>query len=138
MGGDDFIVIVPAYQAEAVAREIIQRFDAAVPHLYDPDDRREGYIRGKDRQGESQKFPIMGVALVIVSNGDRHFTHPGEISSTASELKSVAKSHVRSAFVMDRRHTSAEPPEPEANDTPLIPPDLLASMGFEPPTPGGK
>jgi DNA-binding response OmpR family regulator len=40
VGGDDFVVILPAEKAEDVSREIIKRFDAAVPDLYDPEDAR--------------------------------------------------------------------------------------------------
>ncbi len=142
VGGDDFVVILPAEQAEEASREIIQRFDAAVPNLYDPDDRARGFILGKTRQGEPAQFPFIGIALAIVSNGDRHFTHPGEISSMASELKSYAKSFGKSAFVTDRRRLPADggpldapPPAPPASggrdaDVPTLPPDLFSELGF--------
>ncbi|MBI4395824.1 MAG: response regulator, partial [Elusimicrobia bacterium] len=103
VGGDDFVCIVPADQAETVCRDIIKRFDEMIPNLYDEPDRRAGCIEGKTRQGQPLRFPLMGVALVIVSSRDRDFTHPGEISSLASELKTYAKSFGKSIYVMDRR-----------------------------------
>jgi diguanylate cyclase (GGDEF)-like protein len=60
VGGDDFVVILPAEKAEDVSREIIKRFDAAIPALYDPEDRDRGYIEGKSRQGEPAHFPFVG------------------------------------------------------------------------------
>ncbi len=131
VGGDDFIVILPASHAEDACQEIIHRFDAAVPNLYDEEDRRNGYIHGKDRKGEAQKFPFIGVALVIVSNGDKRYTHPGEISSTASELKSYAKSFQKSTYVMDRRSGPTEPMAPSAAASDVTPaPDILHGFDF--------
>jgi diguanylate cyclase (GGDEF)-like protein len=138
VGGDDFIAIVPADQAENACREIIQRFDAAIPNLYDPEDKARGYIIGKTRQGQDAQFPFVGMAIVIVSNADQRFTHPGEISSMASELKSYAKSFGKSAYVWDRRRGPAEgePLAPAAMD-PDLPPDLFSELGFsnDPPAP---
>ncbi|HNI56525.1 MAG TPA: response regulator, partial [Elusimicrobiota bacterium] len=102
VGGDDFIVILPADQAEDTCKEIISKFDTQVPNLYDEEDRQRGFILGKNRQGQPLQYPFIGMALVIVSNGDKRFTHPGEISSMASELKSFAKSFGKSAYVLDR------------------------------------
>lgn len=152
VGGDDFVVILPAEKAEDVSREIIKRFDAAVPDLYDPEDKARGYIFGKTRQGEPAQFPFVGIALAIVSNGDRRFSHPGEISSMASELKSYAKSFGKSAFVMDRRDRVI-PKEPAAGELKILPsdkkkaeesmslpPDIFSELGFLPegPHPQGK
>lgn len=139
VGGDDFVVILPAEKAEDVSREIIKRFDAAIPSLYDPEDRNRGYIEGKTRQGEPAHFPFVGIALAIVSNRDRRFTHPGEISSMAMELKSYAKSFGKSAFVMDRRDHPPEKAASPSGETPparegdlFIPPDIFSELGFSP------
>lgn len=118
VGGDDFIFILPADQAEETCKEIIERFDQAVPLLYDEEDRRRGYILGKTRQGQPMQYPFVGMALVIVSNTDHRYTHPGEISSTASELKSIAKSFGKSAYITDRRRNSADVAEVSAPQTP--------------------
>lgn len=152
VGGDDFVVILPAEKAEDVSREIIKRFDTAVPDLYDPEDKARGYILGKTRQGEPAQFPFVGIALAIVSNGDRRFSHPGEISSMASELKSYAKSFGKSAFVMDRRDRislkEAEAADQKilpsdkkkAEESLVLPPDIFSELGFSPegPPPQGK
>lgn len=118
VGGDDFIVILPADQAEETCKEIIARFDTQIPNLYDEEDRQRGFILGKNRQGQPIQYPFVGVALVIVSNSDRRFTHPGEISSMASELKSFAKSFGKSAYVMNRRRSTADVPEGPAGVVP--------------------
>lgn len=64
------------------------------------------------------------MALVIVSNGDKRFTHPGEISSMASELKSFAKSFGKSAYVLDRRRNTADVLEGPVG---IVPPPAAAA-----------
>lgn len=124
VGGDDFIVILPADQAEETCKEIISKFDSQVPNLYDEEDRQRGFILGKNRQGQPLQYPFIGVALVIVSNGDKRFTHPGEISSMASELKSFAKSFGKSAYVLDRRRNTADVLEGPVG---IVPPPAAAA-----------
>jgi diguanylate cyclase (GGDEF)-like protein len=149
VGGDDFVAILPADMAEEVSVEIIKRFDAAVPSLYDPEDRARGYIEGKTRQGEPAHFPFVGIALAIVSNSDRRFTHPGEISSMASELKAYAKTFGKSAYVTDRRDRAGQkgttPDSPLVGSTPggkseALPPlpDIFSELGFLPENPPFK
>jgi diguanylate cyclase (GGDEF)-like protein len=106
VGGDDFVVVVNTDQAQAICQDVIRRFDAEMPALYDEADRKNGYIEGKTRQGQVLRFPLAGIALVIVASGDTPFAHPGEISSLASELKSMAKAVGRSAYMANRRHLS--------------------------------
>jgi diguanylate cyclase (GGDEF)-like protein len=110
VGGDDFVAIVAPDQAEEVCKDVIARFDAIMPSLYDEEDRKRGYVIGKNRQGQEVQTPLTGIALVVVSTVGRNFQHPGEISSLASELKSWAKSFGHSAYVEDRRRTARQPP----------------------------
>ena len=74
-----------------------------IPSLYDEADRRLGYIEGKTRQGQDVRFPFVGVSLAVVLSTVRSFAHPAEVSALASELKTWAKSHGKSAYVVDRR-----------------------------------
>src|SRR5919198_1486034 len=63
IGGDDFVAIVPAEQAEAFAAEVIAGFDDRVRSLYDPEDASAGAIELEDRQGQLRRFPIVSVSL---------------------------------------------------------------------------
>jgi diguanylate cyclase (GGDEF)-like protein len=110
IGGDDFIAVVPLHAAEDVCAAIIARFDKEAPALYDEQDRVNGYIAGKTRQGQDVRYPVVGIALVIVRSSDRPFAHSGEISTLATELKTLAKSFGKSVFVIDRRKSSPRPP----------------------------
>jgi diguanylate cyclase (GGDEF)-like protein len=103
VGGDDFVAVLPPDRAEQACKDVIAKFDAMVPDLYDEADRKLGHIPGKTRQGQEVRYPFVGIALAIVTTQVREFSHPAEISALASELKAWAKSHGKSAYVVDRR-----------------------------------
>ena len=80
-----------------------QSFDALVPLHYDEADRRAGYITAANRTGQVRNFPLMTLSACIATNEAEDVTHPGQISKTLAELKSVAKRAARSTCVRDRR-----------------------------------
>jgi hypothetical protein len=59
--------------------------------LYDKKDRDAGFIETLDRQGNTRKFPIIAVPIGIATNRTRSFTHFGEMTEIASEMKKLAK-----------------------------------------------
>ena len=103
VGGDDFVAIVTPEDADPVAKAMVERFDASIPQFYDEEDRKKGYIDTVDRQGKQTQYPMMGVAIAVVSSLTRAFQHSGEVALVASELKKLAKSKEKSAYVFDRR-----------------------------------
>ena len=107
IGGDDFIFIIPATAIAETCQEIVAIFDALVPFQYSEQDRRAGYYFGKDRRGQLHRVPLMTVSIGIVTNERRHFSHPGQVSELATEMKSYAKTLPGSVFVVDRRHDPA-------------------------------
>jgi diguanylate cyclase (GGDEF)-like protein len=103
VGGDDFVAIIDPSDADSMAQLILERFDASIFQFYDEEDRKRGHIETVDRRGREVQFPLMGIAIAIVSNLNRSFAHPGEVSLVAGELKKLAKSKGTSAYVFDRR-----------------------------------
>ena len=83
-------------------------FDSSICNLYDETDRKKGYIVVKNRQGQISNMPIMTISIVVVSNKNKTFSHPGEISTLASELKDWAKSFQKSVYVTDRRKSGPD------------------------------
>ncbi|HVN95989.1 MAG TPA: diguanylate cyclase [Syntrophorhabdaceae bacterium] len=106
IGGDDFVFIMNVALVEDVAREIIDAFDKILPTLYDPEDRERGHIETPDRQGNVRKFPMVAISIGITTNDGRTFTHYGEITQVASEMKSHAKHAAGSCYSIDRRQAS--------------------------------
>jgi GGDEF domain-containing protein len=114
IGGDDFICIIPSGDIHPVCTEIIQVFDALIPLQYNEQDRRAGYFFGKDRRGQLHRVPLMTLSIGIVTNRNRRFAHPAQVSELATEMKSYAKTLPGSVFVVDRRQgIEVEPRSPQ-------------------------
>ena len=104
IGGDDFIFIMPVAAVPEVCSEIIAIFDALAPCQYSEQDRRAGYVFGKDRRGQLHRVPLMTVSIGVVTNERRRFTHAAQVSELATEMKSYAKTLEGSVYAVDRRH----------------------------------
>jgi len=104
IGGDDFLALLYnlGHVMEWVER-IISEFDARIPSLYSQEDLERGYIMIRDRRGEMQNFPIMGISIAVVDNENRQFTNYLEVSEVAAQLKKKAKMIEGSAWVNNRR-----------------------------------
>ncbi len=124
IGGDDFIFVIPVEDVSATCGEIVTVFDLLIPYQYSEQDRRAGYYFGKDRRGQLHKVPLMTVSIGVVTNERRLFTHAGQVSELATEMKSYAKTLHGSVFSVDRRGDGP------AGDTPS-PPVIQASVSEE-------
>jgi diguanylate cyclase (GGDEF)-like protein len=105
VGGDDFIMIVPADVAESTAAELCRRFDATAPLLYERIDAAQGFIEVPDRKGNVVKFPLLTLSVGVASTLRRSFEHYGEAVEVATEMKQVAKRDPGSSYAVDRRTT---------------------------------
>ncbi len=105
IGGDDFVVVCLPEQAEAMAKRVVDIFDASAPRLHDPTDAGRGYIEVTDRQGKARRFPLVSVSIGIAMSGNRMFADKREVVDVATEMKKVAKTTVGSSIAIDRRGT---------------------------------
>jgi diguanylate cyclase (GGDEF)-like protein len=105
IGGDDFVLMLQADRASAVADEIVRRFDEEITMLYSKTDRTRGYIQVLSRKGELERYPLMTITLAAVSNESHCFTHVAEISDVTAELKHYGKQQKGSVIVWDRRES---------------------------------
>jgi len=107
VGGDDFVVLAPRDQAERLAREIIARFDATIPSLYDPEDRARGWVEAPDRRGRTRRVPFVSVSIGVVPLQPERFPGATEVARAAAEMKEVAKRRPGSGYAIDRRRENA-------------------------------
>jgi PleD family two-component response regulator len=99
IAGDDFVFITSADRADAVCRQICERFDHLIKLYYDPRDRERGYIETKDRFGVQRKFPIMSVSIAGISLS-RAKSYAG-VAELAAVGKGTAKAIPGSSYVRD-------------------------------------
>lgn len=107
VGGDDFVILTEPKLAEAIASEITKRFDAAIPALYDPIDRKHGWIECEERSGNILRSPMVSVSIGVVMVEPASYSSAAAVASRAAEVKGVAKRMPGSKWVLDRRR----PPE---------------------------
>ncbi len=109
IGGDDFVLITSPETYENLCLAIIDSFDKMVLDFYDPKDRKAGYIKGETRQGQKASFPIMSLAIAVVTNLECKLENHVQIGEIAAEMKRYAKSFSRSTFAVDRRRVYVSP-----------------------------
>ncbi|MFN3480807.1 MAG: diguanylate cyclase [Thermodesulfovibrionales bacterium] len=103
VGGDDFVFIIPPEHIETVCEEIIRYFDSMIPGFYDPPERDKGFIEATDREGNKKTFPFLSLSIGVAHNRYRRFSHYGQASEIATELKVYAKRFKGSCYKIDRR-----------------------------------
>jgi diguanylate cyclase (GGDEF)-like protein len=107
VGGDDFVVLTEPSMAESIATEITKRFDAAVPALYELEDRERGWIESQERNGTTLRSPLISVSIGIVIAEPGSYASAAAVAARAAEVKGVAKRMPGSKWILDRRR----PPE---------------------------
>lgn len=103
IGGDDFIIVTKAGDAEETCVVLCAEFDRRIKELYTAEDRERGWIVSVDRQGVRQTFPLCSISIALVDNEVRPIADFLELSSIAAEVKKYAKSLPGSSFARDRR-----------------------------------
>ena len=103
IGGDDFILITTPDKVDSLCKEAISNFDRQIPSLYSSEDRKNGYIISKNRQGETKKFPLMSISIAVITNVHTKITHLAQIGELGAELKKYAKSLKGSVYVKNKR-----------------------------------
>lgn len=103
IGGDDFIFVTLPDAIEEICRQIVENFDKSIGSFYNEEDRKRGYIITKNRVGQLSQIPILSLAMGVVTNEHRPFSHVGEIIQIGTELKNYAKTFGKSIYIKDMR-----------------------------------
>ncbi len=108
VGGDDFVFIIDTDLVEEAAAEIIRAFDSLIPGCYDREDSTLGFIESVDRQGKASRFAMIGISIGITETRSHLFSHYGEVTQLAAEMKKFTKQFKGSCFKSDRRQRTDE------------------------------
>jgi len=103
IGGDDFLLICSAAEAEAVCEGIVKRFDRDARELYEPEDAARGSIQLTDRQGNTVEYPVLTISVGGATNEYREIHDHRELVEIATEMKSFCKRSPSSSYAIDRR-----------------------------------
>ncbi len=108
IGGDDFVFIVPLAHVEQVCKTLIANFHIIVSDLFGEEDKTRGFYVAKDRKGEAQKIPLLGISIAVVPTDNPLMQHAGKVVEVAVDLKKLAKKSEKSCYVIDRRKTQGK------------------------------
>ncbi len=103
IGGDDFILITTPDRMEPLCRGIISDWERESRALYSLEDLTRGSLIARDRQGQEQVYPLVGVSIGVVTNLHRSVTTMEEFSRIAAEVKARAKAIPGSSYYIDQR-----------------------------------
>ncbi len=105
IGGDDYVVLTHPDAAEAIAQEIVSRFDGTIPSYYSQKDRQAGSFTGKDRYGVRRTFPLMTISIAVIPS--THYEYPSRlaISQDCARLKEYLKIQEGSNYMLEKQKT---------------------------------
>ena len=86
-GGDNFIIITREESASSISQRIKVRFADEVQTHYNFMDRQQGFIQAPKAEGQTEKFPLMTLAVGIVSPSQQQFADIREITELAAEAR---------------------------------------------------
>ena len=105
VGGDDFVLISHPHRVMNIAECVAKCFGRLTRSCYRREDRENGWIVGKDRDGNKRKFPLVSISLGAIDCYE-HCTLR-ELSEQAAAIKKYAKSLPGNSYVRDRRNMNS-------------------------------
>ncbi len=100
VGGDDFVAIVRAAEADDICERILDKFDRSIVSFYSREDIESGYIIAKNRQGFEEQFPLISLSIGGVFIWERRFNNVFELSAESSRVKKECKMIAGSAYMI--------------------------------------
>ncbi|MFO6424266.1 GGDEF domain-containing protein [Motilimonas sp. KMU-193] len=104
VGGDDFIALLREANWQASCERVIAEFDQKITQLYKPKHLLQQGISGLDREGQTRFFPIMGLAVGVVSIPENYTGSSEYITELASQAKKQAKQSQHSQLYILSEH----------------------------------
>ena len=106
IGGDDFVFIVREEMVEPVCKKILANFDLVRNMFLSAEDIAVGEFVGRDRQDRETRFGLLSLSIAVVPTDGGKYTHYGEVSAVASQLKHCVKKLDGSNYLIERRNTA--------------------------------
>lgn len=103
VGGDDFVMVVPAGDAGPVCTSVIDMFTEKVREHYNEEDLAKGAIEGADRYGVHRIFPIMTISIAVLTCRKGEYDSAVKIAKAAVQIKEYVKETPGSNYLINRR-----------------------------------
>jgi DNA-binding response OmpR family regulator len=86
-GGDNFIIMTTEDVAPILRQKLKARFAEEVLSQYNFMDRQQGFIMAPSKDGKTEQFPFMSLAIGLVSPSQQSFSDIREITELAAEAR---------------------------------------------------
>lgn len=105
LGGDDFVILTESGPTDEICQNLIDGFDRGIISFYNEEDRKRGGMVVTNRRGILEQWPIMTLAIGIVSNEERTINDWLEAELIGLEVLKCAQSLPGSHYFKDRRRS---------------------------------
>jgi diguanylate cyclase (GGDEF)-like protein len=103
IGGDDFVVIFQQDNWQTSCQRTIEEFDEQIKLFYDEVHLQAGGIEASSRSGEGQFFPLLSLAIGVVTPNLVLCHSHHDVAQLASDAKKQAKKALHSSVFYSRR-----------------------------------
>lgn len=110
VGGDDFVVIFSDAQWQSLSQQILHEFANRVPFYYEQQHLHSGGIYSQSRAGESVFYPLLSLAVGVVSPDPRLCLCHHDVAALASDAKAQAKKRQGNYLFISRRRGPGQEP----------------------------
>jgi len=86
-GGDNFVIITTDGASQNIRQKLKDRFGEEVKSHYNFIDRQQGFVLAPAADGQTEQFPLMTLAIGMVSPSQQSFSDIREITELASEAR---------------------------------------------------
>ena len=99
IGGDDFVAILPHYEAFAVCQRIIDEFDAFILSFYAVEDL--AYLQIQNRAGKLEPLSCTTLSIAVITNQYQQFESVDQLSDAVTRVKKQCKKISGSCYLVN-------------------------------------
>ncbi|WP_285395672.1 GGDEF domain-containing protein [Lysinibacillus sp. fls2-241-R2A-57] len=99
IGGDDFVAILPHYEANPICQRIIDEFDASILNFYELEDLAQLQIH--NRAGTLEPFACTSLSIAMTTNQYQQFESVDQLSDAVTRVKKQCKKISGSCYLVN-------------------------------------
>ncbi|MFJ8461014.1 GGDEF domain-containing protein [Lysinibacillus xylanilyticus] len=99
IGGDDFVAILPHYEANSICQRIIDEFDAFILSFYELEDL--GQLQIHNRAGTLEPFTCTSLSIAVITNQYQQFESVDQLSDAVTRVKKQCKKISGSSYLVN-------------------------------------
>ena len=99
IGGDDFVAILPHFEANSICQRIIDEFDTFILSFYELEDL--GQLQIHNRAGTPEPFTCTSLSIAVITNQYQQFESADQLSDAVTRVKKQCKKISGSSYLVN-------------------------------------